>query len=237
MVEAAALSRGHEIVSIIDPKGKTTHISAETLADGDICIDFSRQEHVVDNIRKIAALKKNIIVGTTGWYEHLNNVKDIVNESGIGLLYAPNFSFGVALFLEMITHAADLIAPHRSYDVGGMEIHHNKKADSPSGTSLAITQKLLDKMPHKKSVIYDRQDGGTKPHEIHFSSCRVGSATGTHTVIFDSPTDSITLTHSAKNREGFAEGAIQAAEWLHNKKGFYTFEDIMPIPLKRATGL
>lgn len=227
MVEASALASGHEVISIIGPHCQRTGISEASVVDADICIDFSHPEHALNNIMSMAALRKNIVMGTTGWYDHLDKVKTVVERSGIGFLYSPNFSLGISLFLELISKAAALVASHGEYDVGGFEIHHSEKADSPSGTAISIARKLIANMPNKKEVIYDRPNRTMKPEEIHFSSCRLGSATGTHSVIFDSLMDSITLTHSAKSRQGFADGAVKAAEWLYQKKGFYTLEDML----------
>lgn len=227
MVESAALSKSYTIVSKIDSHQQS--ISKESLANADICIDFSHPNCVVNNVKSIAALKKNIVMGTTGWYDHLDLVKEIVNNADIGFLYSPNFSLGVSLFLEIVAQAAALMAPFESYDVGGFEIHHNQKADSPSGTAKAIAKRLLANLPRKKEVIYGQPNQQIHPDTIHFSSTRFGSVPGTHSVAFDSNSDSITLTHTARNREGFANGAIRAAEWLVGKKGFYTNEDILKI--------
>lgn len=227
LVETKALARGHDIVAVISPRCERTTISKDHLADCDLCIDFSHPEHVLNNIRQVAALKKNMVVGTTGWYEHLNDVRDIVKESGIGLFYSPNFSLGIALFLEIVAQAAAMIDPLGVYDVGGHEIHHRTKSDSPSGTSLLIGQKLLEKMQHKKNLIFDRPQSAVNAEDIHFSSSRIGTMTGTHTIIFDSPVDSITLTHQAKNRDGFAEGAVRAAEWVEGRTGLFTLEEML----------
>lgn len=210
MVEQIAVSKGHSIAAIIDSKSS----NLDALKAADICIDFTHPHCVLQNIKNVASLGKNLVVGTTGWYEQLDEAIHLAKNANIGLLYAPNFSLGITLFLNIIAHAAKVIAPYQAYDVSGIEIHHNKKADIPSGTAKAITDHL-----HKH---ISRED-----HEIHFASVRVGAAPGTHSVIFDSPADTITLTHTARNREGLAEGAIYAAKWLLGKQGVFTLDDIL----------
>lgn len=214
MIEQSALSKGHSIIAKIDPKCPPhTSITAKALADTDVCIDFTHPSCALEHIKQVAALKKNLVMGTTGWYEHLDEARHIVEKAGIGFVYAPNFSLGIALFLDIIAKAAAAIAPFDNYDVSGLEIHHSQKIDKPSGTAKSIIAGLQAHMP-------SRQD-------IHFASVRVGKEPGTHTVIFDSPVDSITLTHTARNREGFADGAVAAAAWLAGKKGFFTLEDMV----------
>jgi 4-hydroxy-tetrahydrodipicolinate reductase len=208
MTEEAAIEKGHQIVSIIDPKH--SKMSLDILQDADLCIDFSHPDHVFDNIKKAAAFGKNLVVGTTGWYELIPQVKEVVSESGIGLIYSPNFSLGIHLFFKMIKQAAALMNAHDQYDVGGFESHHQQKVDTPSGTANALIDILLKEIPRK--------------NKLNFPSLRCGSIPGTHAVIFDSPADSIELKHTARNRKGFAYGAIAAGEWLQGKKGFYTLD-------------
>lgn len=226
MVELAALSKGHAIISKIDPQCHHKNISKESLLDADVCIDFTEPAGVLDNIKCASALGKNIVMGTTGWYDHIDEVKRIVDKAGTGFLYSPNFSLGVALFLEIIAQAAALIGPFDGYDIGGVEIHHSQKADSPSGTAKAIAKRLLANLPRKKEVVFG-QPKKANSDEIHFTSMRYGSAPGTHSITFDSHADSITLTHTARNREGFAEGAVKAAEWLKDRKGFFTLDEML----------
>ena len=192
MVERVARERQHEIVG-----GE----------EADICVDFSHPSVAVDHVQKYAAMKKNIVMGTTGWYEALPEVKKLVERYQIGFLYSPNFSLGVLLFLQVVEEAARRFLPCGEYDVGGFEIHHRSKVDAPSGTAKAIVERI------------------GKP--VDFGSIRCGSIPGTHTVIFDSKADQVTLTHEARSREGFALGAVKAAEWLEGKTGFFTLEDLL----------
>ncbi len=214
LVEQIAIAHGHVIVVKIDPKCQNKTISAESLIDSDVCIDFTHPSQALKNLELAAELGKNVVIGTTGWYEDLNKAEKIVNRHQIGCIYSPNFSLGIALFIKMLSMAATIIAPFDSYDVGGMEIHHNQKADAPSGTAQLIRDELQKLIPRKTN-------------QIDFSSLRVGSVPGTHSIIFDSPVDTITLTHAARNREGFAIGAIHAAEWIIGKKGLFTLDDLL----------
>lgn len=227
MVEQAALSKGHAVVARIGSEQKDLDYIDASISNADACIDFSHPSCAIENIKRNVRLEKNMIMGTTGWYEHIDQVKRLTEQSNIGFLYSPNFSLGVALFLEIVSQAAALFSPYEMYDVGGSETHHNQKADSPSGTAKEIAKRLLANVPRKKGVLYDLCNAKISPEQIHFPSLRLGSFPGTHSVTFDSPVDSITLTHSARNREGFAMGAVEAAEWLHGKKGFFTLNDMI----------
>lgn len=213
MVEKIAEEAGHNITSRIDPQLYDNCMDAATLHETDICIDFSHPHSVLSNIKKTVELGIDMVVGTTGWDDHLAEVQHLVTKNETGFLYAPNFSIGIHLFQEIVTHAAEHIMPTRQYDVAGMEAHHKHKADTPSGTAKAIAQAIA-----KTTAI--------NPEDIPFSSIRCGSIPGTHTIVFDSPSDTITLTHQARDREGFAKGAVTAAEWLHGRKGFYTLQDM-----------
>lgn len=226
LVEEVAIQRGHTITAQIHPKGNISSISAKAVAGADVCVDFSHPEAVVHNVRELAKLKKNVVVGTTGWYEHLDQIKQLVHEHQIGFLYSPNFSIGVQLFFKILAEAAAKFSKFEDYDVGLFEAHHRHKSDSPSGTAKALCDVLLKEYKNKKRISTNSQ-GTVAPDELHVSSLRCGSIPGTHTVIFDSPADSITLTHQARNREGFARGAVTAAEWLKGKKGFFTIEDVL----------
>ena len=222
MIEKEALNCGHDIVSKIDPYDpQATHkiINAASLGDADVCIEFTTPETVIENISIVSQLGKNIVIGTTGWYDKIDEISDLATD--IGAVYSPNFSLGVGLFKEIISHAASLIDQYSCYDVAGFELHHNKKADSPSGTAKAIAELLLEKIKSKNKIVYDRVDRSIQPEELHFSSLRSGNTPGTHSVIFDSEADTIKITHQAHNRKGFALGAIKAAEWIIGKKGLY----------------
>jgi 4-hydroxy-tetrahydrodipicolinate reductase len=145
----------------------------------------------------------------------------------VGFLHSSNFSLGVNLLMQVVLDAAHLIDCHPEYDVSVHEVHHRGKADSPSGTALSLGSIILQSMKRKKSILHESPRAALKPEELHVTSSRVGHVVGKHTVLFDSEFDSIEFVHTAKNRKGFALGALVAAEWLKGKKGFYTMKDVI----------
>lgn len=228
-IERIANLKGIKVVSIIDPNEKGAHmqIDENSMRNVDVCIDFTTPNSVIGNIEKISKYKKNIVVGTTGWYGKMGRVRNIVGKSRIGLIYASNFSIGVNLFYRIVENAAKLANKIDAYDVYGCELHHNKKIDSPSGTAKTIGDILIKNIKRKNKLVFDRMDRKIAPNELHFASVRAGSIPGTHIIGFDSSADTIELKHEARNREGFALGAIMAAKWINGKKGLYTIEDMM----------
>jgi 4-hydroxy-tetrahydrodipicolinate reductase len=236
---------GHTVVGVIEPNGareaaesglafyKTfRELPEAVLGVAEVAFEFTHPAVVVDNIKNFVAKKIPLVVGTTGWYERLDELKVFVQKNNASLLYAANFSLGVNLFYRIAGEAAKLFDRFDGYDVAGLESHHNKKADSPSGTAKTIAQILLDNMSRKTKAVYDKLDRPPACDEIHFASVRVGSVPGTHTVFFDSSDDSIEITHTARNRDGLVQGAIIAGEWLSKtvaagKSGVYTFYDVL----------
>jgi 4-hydroxy-tetrahydrodipicolinate reductase len=186
-------------------------LTAANFADVDAAIDFSIPAAVPANVEGIAKLGVSIVVGTTGWLEHLDRVKCAVEKGGIGLVWSPNFSIGVNVFFKLVAEAARLFDKEPEYGSWAWEIHHSAKKDAPSGTLL----KLVDEM---KKAGYGRN--------IDVGSSRAGSIPGTHEIGFDSAADTITLRHTARSREGFARGALKAAQWVVGKKGFHEFGEI-----------
>ena len=181
----------------------------------------------MDNIEAVADCGKNIVIGTTGWYDKLDDVKQIVKAKKIGLLYSSNFSLGMNIFCQIIASAAHAFDKFDAYDAAISEIHHKGKVDSPSGTALTLGQIILQHLHRKKQVLYETPHAVLKPEQLHITSTRVGHVCGTHRVLFDSDADSIELVHTAKNRSGFALGALLAAEWLKGKKGIFTMKDVL----------
>jgi 4-hydroxy-tetrahydrodipicolinate reductase len=177
----------------------------------DVAIDFSVPDAVPANVAGIAKLGVDLVVGTTGWLQHLDRAKRAVEENGIGLVWSPNFSIGVNVFFRLVGEAARLLAAEPEYGAWAWEIHHSAKKDAPSGTLL----KLVEEM---KRSGYARG--------IDVGSNRAGAIPGTHEIGFDSAADTITLRHTARSREGFARGALKAAQWVVGKKGFYEFGEI-----------
>lgn len=228
-VEQVAKEKGARIVKIFTSKNNMASIglTRDSLSGVDACIDFSLPAVVLDNIAAAAECGKNILVGTTGWYDKLEQVKKLVKEKKIGLLYASNFSLGVNLFSQIIMDAAHLFDRYSDYDVSISEIHHRGKVDSPSGTALSLGSVILQTMKRKSEILHETSRGEIKPHQLHVTSTRTGHVAGRHSVMFDSEFDSIELIHTAKHRRGFALGAIVAAEWLKGKKGVYTMRDVI----------
>jgi len=220
-VEAAARAQGDTIAEVFDIDRLP---SAGALRDVDVCIEFSTPQTAVDNIRVALEARKDIVVGTTGWYDRLPAIRGEVKESG--LIYSSNFSLGVNIYFRIVAAAAELMKNAADYDPFIHEVHHRQKADSPSGTALRLAEILLKRVERKKEIATNRIDGKIPPQALHVSSTRAGVVAGTHTVWFDSEADSIELKHVAKGRSGFALGALKAAHWIHGRKGVYTMDDV-----------
>lgn len=230
ITEQLAASQGIEVVSTIDPvvkSAKFKELNEKALAGAEVVIDFTVPDIVLPNIEKYVKYGKNAVIGTTGWYEHLEEVKKKVEKSGIGLVWSGNFSIGVNIFFRIIGHSAALIDKFPLYDIMGYEIHHKRKKDSPSGTMDMIGSILLENIKNKKKIITEKLDRKISEEEIHLASVRGGSVPGTHVVAFDSDVDTIELKHTARSREGLAVGALKAARWIKGKKGFYGIDDMM----------
>jgi len=178
----------------------------------DVAVDFSIPSAVVENAERIAALGVNIVLGTTGWLSEQDRVKAAVARHNIGLVWSPNYSIGVNAFFRLVRAAARLLASEPSYGAWAWEIHHATKKDAPSGTLL----KLVEEM---KAAGY--------PRSIDTAASRAGAHPGTHEIGFDSAADTITLRHTARSREGFARGALKAAQWIVGQKGFHEFSEVL----------
>jgi 4-hydroxy-tetrahydrodipicolinate reductase len=214
LVEQLAPSFGFEVYARINgaenPAG--AGLSRESLAGAEVAIDFSTPQAAPENILRLASLGVNVVSGTTGWYDALPTVEESVLAAGTALVWGPNFSIGVNIFLETVGHAASLLSRYPDYQAWGWEIHHAAKKDAPSGTL-------------KKLAEVVRASGYRR--EVNLASNRAGTIPGTHEIGFDSGSDTITLRHTAHNRDGFARGALQAARWIDGKKGVYEFRQIL----------
>jgi 4-hydroxy-tetrahydrodipicolinate reductase len=229
-VEKQALSRGHEIKTIIDPgfkENENREINDINMKDIDICIDFSTPAAVLMNVTKMLHYNKKIVMGTTGWEKDAAEIKKLVLDRSGTMISAPNFSLGVNLFYRMIRYASEIINKQPQYDIASYEIHHNHKKDSPSGTAKEIANILLKNISRKKKAVYDKLDRTIEKDEMHVSSLRIGETPGIHSVIFDSMFDTIELKHVARSRSDLALGAVVAAEWAANKKGFFKIDDMI----------
>ncbi len=216
MVEELALSRGHKVVFKIDIEGNEQGqaLSKENLAGVDVAVNFSTPDSVLRIVDKVTAHGVSMAVGTTGWMNQLPEVRKMVESRNVGLVYGSNFSIGVNLFFRLAEAAAALFREYPEYDPWIYEIHHKAKLDAPSGTALKIEQ-IVEKAYGSKKVVP--------------SSNRAGAHPGTHTLGFDSDADSITFTHTARSRLGFAQGALRAAEWVRGKKGLYEFSETLSV--------
>ncbi len=222
-VEAAAMAAGHHVVATFDID---RHATADALrkSGANVAIDFSQPNAVEANVKLCAEAGLPIVIGTTGWDNALEKIRRLVDEAGIGCVIGSNFSVGVNLFLQMVREASRMVSD-AGYDAYIIEAHHRGKKDFPSGTALRISEAVLSGLKSKTKIAYELPRGEAIASDtLLISSIRAGTITGTHTVGFDSEEDSIELTHHAKNRRGFAAGAVVAAEWIVGKKGLYRFE-------------
>ena len=192
-------------------------ITASSLGNADVAVEFTQPDAAVANITASLRAGVPIVVGTTGWYDSLGEVTRIAKESGTGLLWSPNFSLGVNVLIELARYAGTLMQPLEGFDAHIVETHHSRKKDAPSGTAIAIGKAASDAL--------DRP--------IPTTSVRTGSVPGTHELIFDGAFEQLTLTHLARDRRVFAEGALQAASWLIGKKGVFTMRDVLNLPARR----
>ncbi len=227
-IEKVLLEKNIEIGSIIDKfikEAQFSEINPKSLSGIDVAIDFTTPDEVLNNINSYIENNVSVVMGTTGWYNELKNVKNLVGEK-IGFIWSGNFSMGVNIFFRIIRDSAKIFNNFKEYDPMAYEIHHNQKKDSPSGTAQMIGNILIDELSHKNVIIEDKLDRKISKNEIQFASLRGGSIPGTHVVMFDSEADTIELKHTARNREGLARGAVLAAEWIKEKKGFYSIDDL-----------
>jgi 4-hydroxy-tetrahydrodipicolinate reductase len=221
-----APERGFEVRLVVDVDAKAgaagnlpraSEVTAANLKGIDVCIEFTEPKAVLENIRRVAAAGCNLVVGTTGWHNQLDEVRRIVESSGIGMVYAANFSIGVQIFYRLARQAAEMFAAFPIYDPYLTESHHKFKKDAPSGTALEIKRQVQP---------------AYKGREIPVSSTRAGYIPGVHELGFDSEADTVILRHTARSRQGFAEGALYAARWVVGKKGLFNFADV----LEKGTG-
>jgi len=235
IIEKIATDRKHEIVLKIDFDNQHD-LTTENLQKADVAIEFSTPATVLNNISACFKAGVPIVVGTTGWYDHLSELKKQCEAENGAMLYASNFSVGVNIFFQVNKILAKMMNKHAYYDVQVEEIHHIQKLDSPSGTAITIAEGILENLDHKQEWVnlLTDADGNTaddnlKADQLLIESHRIDSVPGTHTVIYDSEVDTIEFKHTAHNRNGFALGAVLAAEWVAGKKGFYSVSDMFDL--------
>ena len=221
-IEKIALSRGHKIVSIIDVDNQNDFTS-EAFKSADVAIEFTMPTVAIQNYRKAFEAHVPVVSGTTGWLEHLPEIKNAC-ENGATFFYASNFSLGVNIFFAVNKYLGKIMKGFPSYQVKIEETHHIHKLDAPSGTAITLAEDII-KTIGRKNKWTGNQDA--KDDEIEIKSIREGEIPGIHTVIYESDVDTIKITHDAKSRAGSALGAVIAAEFTCGKKGFLTMQDML----------
>jgi 4-hydroxy-tetrahydrodipicolinate reductase len=207
---------GCEVAGVIDPASPLHGggPDAERWAGVDVAIDFSTPDSVAGNVAALARRGISLVVGTTGWSQHEGALRQVVADAGVGIVAAPNFSTGVVLFEAIVAHAAKLFASQAEFGAFLHEAHHAAKKDAPSGTALLLKRAM-------------EQAGFPRPIDV--SATRAGFIPGTHTIGFDGPAETITLSHAARDRTAFARGALTAARWIQGKRGWFTMRDVLGV--------
>lgn len=223
IIERIALERGHEIVSIIDINNRDD-FNSEAYKSADVAIEFSVPSVAVSNIRSSFATGVPVVCGTTGWTEALPELRDEIEEGGYTLFWSSNYSLGVNIFMKVNSYLARLMNRFPEYNVEMTEVHHTQKLDAPSGTAITLAEGILEELDRKTSWSKELEDS---PAHMAIKSIREGQVPGIHTIRYESEVDSITMTHDAKSREGFALGAVVAAEFTAGKKGLLGMTDLM----------
>jgi len=218
---ALAPQRGFEVrlVMDVDVNAHGQAITAENFQGVEVCVEFTIPDVVVENIRRVAALGVNLVVGTTGWHNRLEEVRKVIESAGVGMVYGANFSIGVNLFYRLARAAAEIFAPFAMYDPYLTETHHKFKKDAPSGTALEIKRQI-------------QLEFGSR--DVPVTSVRAGYFPGVHELGFDSEADTIILRHTARGRQGFAEGALHAARWVVGRKGLFSFAEVLELTAPRT---
>jgi 4-hydroxy-tetrahydrodipicolinate reductase len=219
VIEKIALGRGHEIVL-----KKSSSSTYEGLQHADVAIDFSIPESAICNISECFATNIPVVCGTTGWLENYDNMVKLCNDKNGSFIYGSNFSLGVNIFFELNNYLAKMMSKIEQYKVSMEEIHHTQKLDAPSGTAISLANGIIENSNYKAWTLENPEE-----NEIHIDAKRIENVPGTHSVFYDSEVDQIEIKHTAHSREGFALGAVIAAEWLQHKKGVYTMKDVLSL--------
>ena len=226
-IEEIALSKGHEIVLKIDASN-TADFTKENIQKADVAIEFTGPHTAFENITKCIQWSVPVVSGSTGWLDNFERAKNLCEEKKGCLLYASNFSIGVNLFFEINKQVAALMEPYDNYDVSMTETHHTEKKDAPSGTAISLAEQILAQIGRKKKWVNEpNNEPSNEASNLIIRSERIDPAPGTHTIIYDSPIDSIEIKHTAHTRKGFAGGAVLAAEYANKKIGIFTMKDVL----------
>jgi 4-hydroxy-tetrahydrodipicolinate reductase len=227
LIETIALERGHTIGFI--GSSKNTDFNISEIAHCDVAIEFSLPHAAPINIKKCIDAKVPVAIGTTGWYDQLEEIKNYNKLNNGCILPTTNFSVGVNIFFALNKHLAKLMNQQPSYDVHLTEIHHTQKLDAPSGTAITTAEILLHELDRKSSWVCNESG---QPEQLSIQAIREENVPGTHTVVYENEIDQLIITHEAKNRRGFAMGAILAAEFITDKKGVFAMQDVLGIENK-----
>ncbi|HWR32311.1 MAG TPA: 4-hydroxy-tetrahydrodipicolinate reductase [Chitinophagaceae bacterium] len=222
-IEEVALHRKHEVVIKIDQPNLHEFIK-ENLQKADVAIEFTSPHSALENVRKCLEFGIPVVCGSTGWTEHLDEMKKLCAENLGAFIYSSNYSVGVNIFFEVNKKLAALMAPHKEYEVILEETHHTQKKDAPSGTAITLAEQILEYIKRKKQWVNDLSDN---PEDLEIISQRIDPAPGTHSIKYSSAIDNIEIIHTAHNRKGYATGAVLAAEFLKDKKGFFSMKDVL----------
>jgi 4-hydroxy-tetrahydrodipicolinate reductase len=222
-IEEIALQRNHTIVLKID-EYNIADFTKENLSKADVAIEFTSPHSAFENIKKAIDWQTPVVSGSTGWTERLEEMKKYCNQKNGSFVYASNFSIGVNIFFELNKKLASLMLPHTDYKVSIEETHHTQKKDAPSGTAITLAEQIMEQQPYKKKWVNNESN---KTEEIPITSKRIDPAAGTHIIKYSSAIDDIEIIHTAHNRTGFAAGAVLAAEFIKDKKGFFTMQDVL----------
>lgn len=223
IIERIALERGHEIVSVIDIDNRED-FQSEAFRSADVAIEFTTPHIALQNYDEAFRAGVAVVSGTTGWTEHLEEVKNNVEKNNHTLFWSSNFSLGVNIFMTLNSYLAKMMNQFPDYNVEMTEIHHTQKLDAPSGTAITLAEGILGNLDRKTVWVKDTENNSD---ELAIKSIREGQVPGIHTIRYESAVDSIEITHDAKSREGFALGAVVAAEFTKGKKGFLGMGDLL----------
>jgi len=222
-IERILLLRGHSVGLVIDAHN-ASDLNAANLENVDVAIEFSTPETAFDNIRICLESRTPVVCGTTAWLDRYDEAVEICRRNDGAFFYASNYSIGVNIFFVLNQELARLMNRFAEYDVTIEEVHHTQKKDAPSGTAITLAEGILAGLDRKQEWVCGTT---TVPHELEIAAIRRSVVPGIHTVTYESPDDTLSLTHTLKNRNGLAMGAVAAAEFLCGKKGIYTMEDLM----------
>lgn len=222
-IERIALDRGHSIVSIID-ENNLSGFDSDEFKGADVAIEFTTPASAMNNFRKCFAAGVPVVAGTTGWLENMPEVKDACENKGQTFFYASNYSLGVNIFFAVNKYLAKIMNPFPDYTVKMEEVHHIHKLDAPSGTAITLAEGIIENVDRKTDWHLETE---SKPSDLAIHCIREGEVPGIHEVFYESEADIISIKHDAKNRKGFALGAVLAAEFTHGKKGFLGMQDML----------